>query len=62
MLWKIVLEGTDEFFDPSVGSGYRQGYEAPVGLARSASRSRMARPSWLISGRWSSSSNARPTF
>ena len=29
--------------------------------ARSASRSRMARPSWLISSRWSSTSNARLT-
>ena len=58
MRWKIVLEGTDEF-----GSAHRSELTIDKDwrayrLARSASRSRMARRSWLISSRWSSTSNA----
>ena len=46
---------------PSFGIDERQEFGGACRLARSASRSRMARPSWLISSRWSSTSSARST-
>jgi hypothetical protein len=62
MRWKIVLEGTDEF-----GSTHRSELEIDKDLeCLSAGEigfsAEDAKPSWLISSRWSSTSNARLTF
>ena len=62
MRWKIVLEGTDEF-----GSAHRSELTIDKDLERLSAGEigfsvEDGKATWLISSRWSSTSNARPTF